>query len=117
MPITNEAGWKQCEDSNKDGYGGACVDVAREVMHLLDERPGPFDPNDIISEADDALGTGGITGFMAGCEAQMVAVYHSRGEEFRRAWNRKYQTPEQAEQSDASGGIVNPAILTLTIPD
>lgn len=111
MPITKSAEWAKLVENNKDEYGKACVDVAREVMRLLDERPGDFDTHSIISEADkNASGAdAGITGFMACCVAQMVADCHSRGEEFRRKWNESY---------GASGeGVVNPAILTLEIEE
>ena len=119
MPITNTDGWKKYEDSNQDDYGKACVDVAREVMRLLDEREGAFDPHKLICEADDlALGDdGGITGFMAGCIASMIAQCHSRGDEFRRAWNTHNQIGDEGDRANESGGVINPALLTIETGD
>ena len=108
MPIVNEIEWKEWEDANDDEYGKCCVDVAREVMRLLDECPGDFDVRKLINKADDNIKAGGITGFMASCVAQMVSVCHSRGEEFRQKWNK-------AHGSDIKGGVINPAILTIEL--
>ena len=36
MPIINVKDWEEQERINKDLYGKCCIDVAREVMKLLD---------------------------------------------------------------------------------
>lgn len=110
MPITNQDDWKEWVTSNTDPYGKTCVDVAREVMRMLDEPiylHTPIDTHKLICDADKNISAGGITGFMAGCVAQMVSKCHSRGEEFRKAWNKGYGVKED------KGGVVNPAILTI----
>ena len=93
MPIIDADAFKQWEDNNKDAYGKCCVDVARKVMELLDQddtplhngyHPDPYTAHGLICKADDLINAGGITGFMAGCVAQMVVKCHSRGEEFRK---------------------------------
>lgn len=110
MPISNPEVWKRREELNDDPYGKACVDVAREVMRLLDTPEyKEFNPHQIICDADHNVKAGGITGFMAGCVAQMVWQCHSRGEEFREAWNKQHGiTGEKAK-----GGIINPALMTI----
>lgn len=107
MAIINLEKWKRYEDKNKDLYGKCCVDVAREVMRLLDERLGKFDTHKIICEADDNIRAGGITGFMAGAVAAMVSECHSRGEAFRVQWNADYGAKEDHK------GVVNPALVTI----
>ena len=87
MPIVETEKWNEWVASNEDPYGKACVDVARRVMEILDEEPGPFDHHGIIDRADEDVKAGGITGYMAGAVASMVSQCHSRGEEFRRQWN------------------------------
>jgi len=108
MPITQQEDWnKWVENNSKDPYSKACIDVAREVMRLLDlPEHEKFNPNNIITLADDNIDAGGITGFMAGCVAQMVSHCHSRGPEFKAAWNESYGAPD-------AKGVVNPAIVTL----
>ena len=105
MPIIKTDDWNKCVENNKDPYGAACIMVARRVMEILDVV-GEFDPHDIICRADKETKAGGITGFMAGCAAQMVSHCHSRGEEFKAAWNKQYD-PKPRE------GVINPAILTV----
>ena len=114
MPIQNTEDWKKYEESNTDPYGKCCVDVARRVMELLDEKQTPITHEDtfkFICKADEDINAGGITGFMAGCVAQMVARCHSRGEEWRIAYNAKHGVSEE----QAKGGIVNPAIMTFNL--
>ena len=115
MPIINQKKWDDCVKMNADSYGKACVDVARKVMEILDANE-PFDTYKIIRQADDeALGkNGGITGFMAGCVAQMVSQYHNRGEEFRKAWNKDNQIEDEGDRANDSGGILNPALLNIS---
>lgn len=113
MPITNEKLWRDCVEKNKDAYGKCCVDVAREVMRLLDESTDPIKTHDIICKADDNIKSGGITGFMAGCVAQMVSQCHSRGEDFRRLWNTDNQIQDEGDKANESGGVLNPAVLNI----
>lgn len=108
MPIIDQDMWRSYEIKNKDSYGKACVDVAREAMRLLDESGKDLDTHTIICEADDNIKAGGITGFMAGCVAQMIYQCHSRGKEFKKKWNEYYGV----EDNDGMG-TVNPAIVTI----
>lgn len=112
MPITKQDDWDSWVDANHDPYGRACVDVAREVMRLLDERE-EFDTHKIICEADKNIEAGGITGFMAGCVAAMVSKCHSRGEEFRIKWNLDNQIGTEGEKSNEGKGVLNPALLNI----
>jgi hypothetical protein len=112
MPITNQEKWDIYVEKNDDPYGGCCINVAREVMRVLDtdEYPeGKIDTHKIICDADKNIKAGGITGFMAGAVASMVAQCHSRGQEFRLNWNNEHGVGED----DAKGGTVNPAIMTI----
>jgi len=110
MPITNAKLWREYEAKNTDPYGKCCVNVAREVMRLIDkDANGKLDAYTLINKADDNIKAGGITGFMASCAAKMVWSCHSRGDEFRLAWNGDHGVPEDK----AKGGIVNSAIFTV----
>ena len=108
MPIVNEKVWAEYEDKNKDPYGGCCVKVSREVMRLLDGRK-EFNAFDLVCEASKNVDSGGITGFMSGAVATMVAKCHSRGEEFNDSWNGHYGVSKEK----AGKNTVNPAILTI----
>ena len=112
MPIVKKEDWEGCVENNKDPYGKACVDVARRVMELLDEQE-EFDTHAIIVQADKDVGAGGITGFMAGAVASMVSQCHSRGDEFRRAWNTDTAIGDEGEKANEEGGVINPALLVI----
>ena len=103
MPIINQEKWDNYVLKNTDDYGKACVDTARGVMEILDKEQ-DFECHEIICRADKE---DDLTGFMAGAVAQMVSQCHSRGEEFRKKWNKGYGVSEEEK------GIVNPAILTI----
>jgi len=109
MPIVKQKEWQQCVSNNSDPYGKAVVDVARRAMEILDAESGEFDCYKLLCRADEECGAGGITGFMAGCAANIISQCHSRGEEFRIKWNGDHGVKE----SEANSGVVNPAILTV----
>jgi len=89
--ITNQALWQSWQEKNKDFYGVCCINVARRAMEILDEDLTPLQgyypdvhtPHGIICRADDDIGAGGITGFMASCVESIIIHCHSRGEEFK----------------------------------
>jgi len=113
--IKNKEIWQSWVKANKDPYGKCCVDVARETMKLLDdEKHKDFDPNQIIGEAEDNVAAGGITGFMAGCIAQMIVKCHDRGDEFKIKWNKYYALDKKDESRE---GVINPALLTISIKE
>lgn len=111
--MKNEEKWNEWVNNNKDPYGNACVRVAKRVMELLDEdktplhngyHPDVHTAHGLICKADDDIDAGGITGFMAGCVAEMVTECHERGNEFRKSHNGDEYEGE---------GVINHAILTI----
>lgn len=114
MPITKKKDWKEWVKINaKDPYSNCCVEVAGKVMELLDDDDhGEFNANDIVGEADRLLDAG-ITGFMSGCVAQMVSRCHSRGEEFRKKWNKETQIENEGDKANKGKGVLNPALLSI----
>lgn len=86
--LINPEIWQNAQDNNQDPYGGACVNVAHNVMKHLDTFEGDFNigynpdmttPHGIICECDNQ---GGITGFMAGAVVSMVCGCHKLGWKF-----------------------------------
>lgn len=111
--MKNKKDWNTWVKKNTDPYGKACVDVARQVMKLLDEDQTPlhngYHPDihtahGLVCKADEDIKAGGISGSMGGCVAEMVTKCHERGEEFRKSHNgEKYK----------GKGVVNHALLTI----
>jgi hypothetical protein len=58
--------------------------------------------------------TDGITGFMYGCAVQTLSKFWIHGEELRRWHNLDTQLGNEGEKANESGGILNPALLTVT---
>lgn len=110
MPITKMDEWEECKRKNADPYGGSAIKATERAMEILDEESGDFEANDIIhranrdSEAD-------LTYFLASCVAQMIATFHSRGEEFRTKWNLENQIRDEGERANKNGGTPNTAVL------
>lgn len=101
-----EAEYSEYVAKNQDGYGNGVVVAGSLVGKALDENRSP-------SDAMDATNEMGITGFMAGCVASSISHFHPRGEEFRRWWNTRYQIGTEGDKANESGGVLNPAILTI----
>jgi len=115
MKLKDEKAWKKWEESNQDSYGKCCIDVARRVMEILDKGE-PFDAQEIVSQANKELDTG-ITWFQAGCVASMVSRCHSRGEDFRCQWNNHYQLKDEGDKANETKGVLNPALLSISVPE
>lgn len=101
MNLKNKEFWdKQVELNSKDAYSKACIEAAQKVMEALDAGKTP-------KEAHDEMYGLGLSGFMAGCVAQIVSQAHMRGEEFNDFWNESWGVPKGTK------GTVNPAIVTI----
>lgn len=109
--IIDKKGWQECVKNNsEDDYSNCAVNVAREAMRLLDDgNHEDFDADDIITEADRNLDAG-ITGFMAGWIANVIVHCHSKGEEFKKSWNKRYALNKDDGNRE---GVINPALLTI----
>lgn len=92
--------WQGSLKKNQDSYGWGVMEVVSKLGAALDEGL-PCDK----AEAKAIKGSG-ITGYMAGAMAGMIAQLHPRGEEFNKYWNHQFGV----EDSD---GTVNPAIMTI----
>jgi len=94
--MKNQEKWDLYVEKNKTDYGKMCVDVAKEVMSLLDKDktplhkgyyPDPHTAHGLICIADKNIKVGSVSGFQAECIAQMIFDCHERGDEFRKNFN------------------------------
>jgi hypothetical protein len=98
--------WRDYAKNNTDdGYSAAVIEGTIGGLRALADGKTP-------AEAEKAC-TAAETGFQMGCVAKGLAHFAPRGDEFRAYWNRQYLPEEEAVKADASGGTVNPAILTI----
>lgn len=91
-----------------DPYVSAIIKIGEKVVDLIEQLPedAVIDANALITQASKEVEEEGITGNMAGYIAMIAVKCHSRGEEFKKSWNR-YWGKEDAK------GVVNPAIVTI----
>jgi hypothetical protein len=109
--------------NSQDGYSKGVVDYTERWAALLEPHIPVGMPEEQVQAllARDDLGdrtsheadTEGITGFMYGCAVQALAQFWLHGEGLRRWHNLKVQFRTEGERANASGGVLNPAILTL----
>jgi hypothetical protein len=109
MNLKDPEGWQKAQDANQDPYGGACIEVARNIMAKLDDAE--FEITDVVQIICDE--EGGLTMFQAGAVSSMIAAFHERGDEWRRAWNLANQIQDEGEKANEKGTILNPAVMNV----
>ena len=55
----------------------------------------------------------GITGFMYGAAVSILSQCWKHGEELRRWHNLSTQIKDEGEKANDSGGVLNPAVLSI----
>jgi len=107
MPIINKIGWEKATGGKLNPYAKAIVKIATKVCEYLDQldQTEKVDANNLILKADKEFNEG-ITGNMAGLVALLVSRYHSKGEEFRKSWNKNWS-------NENAKGVINPAVFTI----
>ena len=51
---------------------------------------------------------------MYGCAVSALGLFWEHGEELRQWHNLKTQIKDEGEKANASGGVLNPALLTIS---
>lgn len=106
-----------------DGYSARVVSYGEDWAKLMEEHiaAAPSQPvaNTILlcaKETSHAADTDGITGFMYGAAISGLAKFWEHGELLRR-WHNKDLAPMQAEEANAKGVTLNPALMTIRVGD
>lgn len=117
-----ETEWQNWQDKNADPYGAACVSYAETWANLMEKE---IDENTDLPKfmqkrasclSHDA-DTDGITGFMYGCAVSMLSQCWKYGEVLRQWHNKDTQIGTEGEKANADGGVLNPAVLTISTPE
>lgn len=112
--LANEVGWQKFKDANPDGYGGAVVTYAERWARLMQvEMANGKKLEDVADAASHEADLEGITGFMYGCAVSTLAACWKYGEQLRRWHNLKTQIGTEGEEANKSGGVLNPALLSI----
>lgn len=112
---------KYVKANSKDGYSKAVVDYTERWAALMEAAIGTQTISNAIehtirSVAKDTsheADSEGITGFMYGCAVSALAQFWEHGEVLRRWHNLDTQIRNEGEKANESGGVLNPAVMTL----
>jgi hypothetical protein len=114
MTLRDPEGWRKSCEVNSDGYGGAVMTYAERWARLMEARIAKGERlADIAKECSHIADEEGITGFMYGCAVSILAQVWIHGEELRRWHNLDTQIGSEGEKANESGGVLNPACLTI----
>lgn len=114
MQLKDADYWKKAKDVNTDPYGSCTVRYAEAWADLMESRMADGAKlEDIAKQASCDADTEGITGFMYGCAVAMLSAAWEHGEALRHWHNLDSQIRNEGEKANESGGVLNPALLTI----
>lgn len=112
--------WK--EKNADDPYGACCFAFAEAWAEEIEARiaaAGPYRTVTVADVAKDACSVVdrrpgfGITGFMYGMAVSILSKTWEYGEELRRWHNIDTQIGKEGEKANETGGVLNPALLSI----
>ena len=107
-------GWNKTVDANQDPYGAAGVRFAARWAHFMErDMAAGKAVADVAQSASSEADDDGITGFMYGCAVSILSKVWAHGEELRRWHNLDTQIGAEGEKANESGGVLNPAVLSI----
>ena len=114
MQLKNTALWQKCIDNNQDGYGSGINSFANRWALLMEaEIKKGATVADFAKATASQADTEGITGFMYGAAVSTLAAVWIHGEDLRRWHNKDTQIHNEGDRANESGGVLNPAVLTI----
>ena len=114
MKIANQEAWQSWREGNTDEYGSAVIRYAEHWADLMEKQMAEGQPLETIAKpTSHEADTEGITGFMYGAAVSVLASCWEYGEQLRRWHNLKTQLQDEGEKANASGGVLNPALLSI----
>ena len=110
--------WAERVKINDDPYGAAAIRYAARWANIMEKRMAEGATlADCAEKASHDADIEGITGFMYGAAAAELAVAWKHGEELRRWHNLKTQIRDEGVKANESGGVLNPALLSIEAKD
>lgn len=117
MEFSDEETWQTYVTANADdGYGAACVRYAEMWARLMQlEVVNGASVEDVAEATSHEADIEGITGFMYGVAVLMLSRSWIHGDQLRRWHNLKTQIGNEGERANESGGVLNPAVLSVQV--
>ena len=114
IALCDPEAWRSSLDANKDGYGGAVMKYAERWARMMQvELARGSSVSDVAKRLSHDADLEGITGFMYGCAVAILSKCWKHGEDLRRWHNIDTQLGDEGEKANETGGVLNPAVLSL----
>lgn len=118
MALKDEGAWLEFQQKNTDSYGSGVVSFTERWARLMQARMADgVTLGDIADECCSVADNEGITGFMYGCAVSILAQVWEHGEDLRHWHNLKTQLHDEGERANETGGVLNPALLSVLTDD
>ncbi len=115
---TEEEYQKYVQLNSDDDYSKGVVDYGERWADLMEARLAAGEElTQMADTTSHEADTEGITGFMYGCAVKALAHFWHYGEELRQWHNLKTQLRQEGERANREGGVLNPALLNISIKD
>lgn len=113
--LKDEALWKKSVENNDDPYGSAAIRFTAQWASLMEKRLANGEKlSDFAKQTSHDADSEGITGFMYGCAVGILSKVWTHGEELRRWHNLDTQIRNEGEKANEEGGVLNPALLSVS---
>ena len=100
--------------NSTDPYSEAVVLYGEAWADLMETRMAAGETlEQCAKDASHKSDTEGITGFMYGAAASALAKFWDHGEALRRWHNLDTQIGNEGEKANETGGVLNPALLSI----
>ncbi len=115
IQVKDQTVWDNwCALNSQDSYSKGVVTFAERWAVLMQREIAEGKTiADVANTTSHEADTEGITRFMYGCAVSMLAGCWIHGEELRRWHNRDTQIGSEGKAANASGGVLNPALLNI----
>lgn len=106
--------YNKAKEINNDPYGSSILQYADYWATLMEKSidEGKSIP-DVAKSLSHEADTDVITGFMYGVAVAHLSYFWEHGEELRKWHNLDCQIGNEGEKANESGGVLNPAILSV----
>jgi hypothetical protein len=117
LTLKNLEAWQQFVAKNcDDPYGRGVLTFAEYWARFMEGQiAAGHQLSDVAASCSDLADTDGITGFMYGCAVSILSSTWVYGENLRRWHNKKTQINGEGDRANEDGGVLNPALLSVSL--
>ena len=110
-----EGDWEEGLAKNQDSYGACTYRFSAKWAHYMEREMAKGKKVEDIAEdcCSEADKDEGISGFMYGCAVEILSNAWEHGEELRKWHNIDTQIGNEGEKANESGGVLNPAVMSI----